>query len=416
MSGACSTLGCDDTFRTMGMLRCWLALAVAIGHTTTIFGFSWAPNLSGGRAVQMFYVISGFLITHILSGKYSADPHGRWIFYTNRAVKIFVPYLVVLAGTIILSLVAYVVTGNAASLSAFFAEAHNMRAGTWAYAVVSNLFLFGQDWGSFLTYQNGALGWNLHALEQPGAAIGMFSLNNPAWTLSIELSFYLVAPFLVRRHFLALVLSAFALQAIRYQAYHVGWFSYGTDNRFFPFELGLFLYGALLYWAKDLLRADVRLQAAIAFGCLALAIVLPDYFRDGYYQFYGLVGLLLPTLFGFSNRHKWDRWLGDFSYPIYVVHFPVAVLLAAFIAHWLPSSIGTNRAYPALALVLTCLISIAIDRYLVKPVDVWRQQRALGKRYEPLRASLVGSTANPGYARITASEDNIESPSPSRHG
>src|SRR5260370_3725740 len=162
-----------------------------------------------------------------------------------------------------------------------------MSLATWAYAVVSNLFLFGQDWGSFLTYQNGAVSWNLHALEQPGAAIGMFSLNNPAWTLAIELSFYLVAPFLVRRHFLMLALSAFALQAIRYHAYHIGWFSYGTDNRFFPFELGLFLYGALLYRANDLLRADVRLQAPIALTCLALAVVMPSYFRDGAFQFFG---------------------------------------------------------------------------------------------------------------------------------
>jgi peptidoglycan/LPS O-acetylase OafA/YrhL len=252
----------------MGMLRLWLALAVAIGHTNSIFGFSWRPDLSGGRAVQMFYVISGFLITLILSGKYSADLHGRWVFYTNRALKIFVPYLAVLAGTIILSLVAYVVTGNAAALGAFFAEAHNMSAGTWAYASVSNLFLFGQDWGSFLAYRGGELVWDLHALEQPRSA-AMFHINTPAWTLSIELSFYLVAPFLVRRHFLLLALSAFALHAIRYYAYHIGWFSYGTDNRFFPFELGLFLYGALLYRANDLLRADIRLQAPIAFGCLA---------------------------------------------------------------------------------------------------------------------------------------------------
>jgi peptidoglycan/LPS O-acetylase OafA/YrhL len=144
----------------MGMLRIWLALAVAIGHTTSIFGFSWQPPLLGGRAVQMFYVISGFLITLILSGKYSADARGRWIFYTNRALKIFVPYFAVLAGTIVLSLIAYAVTGKAASLAAFFVEAHNMSVGTWSYALVSNLFLFGQDWGSFLTYQNGTLSWN----------------------------------------------------------------------------------------------------------------------------------------------------------------------------------------------------------------------------------------------------------------
>lgn len=360
----------------MGMLRFWLALAVAIGHINSFFGFSWEPNLPGGRAVQMFYVISGFLISHILSGKYSADARGTWIFYSNRVLKIFVPYLAVLAGTIVLSLVAYASTGNAVSLSTFFAEARNMTAGTWAYAILSNLFLFGQDWGSFLTYQDGSLSWNLHALEQPDTYAGIFSLNVPAWTLAVELSFYLVAPLLVRRHFLVLAVLAFAIQAIRYHAYHIGWFSYGTDNRFFPFELGLFMYGAALYRAKDLLRAVVRSQAALALGALALAVFLPDYFRDGYYQFCGLVGLLLPTLFDFSNRHKWDRWLGDLSYPIYVVHLPLAVLLATFLPHKSLSAIGHNVVYPIMALALTLVIAIAIDRYLVKPVDVLRQRRA----------------------------------------
>src|ERR1700738_3213240 len=177
----------------------------------------------------------------------------------------------------------------------------------------------------------------------------MFHIVTPAWTLSIELSFYLIAPFVVRRHFLLLPLPAFALQAIRYYAYHIGWFSYGTDNRFFPFELGLFLYGAVLYRANDMLRADVRLQAPIALACLALAVVMPSSFRAGYYQFDGLVGLRPPTLFAFSSRHKWDRWLGDFSYPIYVVHYPVAILVATFVSHWSPASVGTNRAYPVLA-------------------------------------------------------------------
>jgi peptidoglycan/LPS O-acetylase OafA/YrhL len=88
MAVACSALCYGDTIYEMGMLRFWLALAVAIGHTTSIFGFSWQPPLLGGRAVQMFYVISGFLITLILSGKYSTDARGRWVFYTNRALKI----------------------------------------------------------------------------------------------------------------------------------------------------------------------------------------------------------------------------------------------------------------------------------------------------------------------------------------
>jgi hypothetical protein len=36
----------------------------------------------------MFYVISGFLIRLILSGKYSADLHGRWVFYSTFLISI----------------------------------------------------------------------------------------------------------------------------------------------------------------------------------------------------------------------------------------------------------------------------------------------------------------------------------------
>jgi hypothetical protein len=38
-----------------------------------------------------FYLISGFLMAMILNGKYADTPHGNWLFYTNRAVKIFAP-------------------------------------------------------------------------------------------------------------------------------------------------------------------------------------------------------------------------------------------------------------------------------------------------------------------------------------
>jgi peptidoglycan/LPS O-acetylase OafA/YrhL len=72
----------------------------------------WArsiPNifLAGGEAVQMFYMVSGFLIALILRGKYAASANRNWIFYSNRAAKIFVPYLTLLAATVLLSAMRY---------------------------------------------------------------------------------------------------------------------------------------------------------------------------------------------------------------------------------------------------------------------------------------------------------------------
>jgi peptidoglycan/LPS O-acetylase OafA/YrhL len=75
----------------VGSLRLMLAFAVAGGHALGAFNF---PNiyLAGGEAVQIFYMISGFLIALILRGKYADSANGNWIFYSNRAAKIFVPY------------------------------------------------------------------------------------------------------------------------------------------------------------------------------------------------------------------------------------------------------------------------------------------------------------------------------------
>ena len=74
----------------MGTFRFLLAMSVTLGH----FGTVWGYHIMNGRmAVQCFFMISGFLISLVLSQKY--DPgtaDGRALFYTNRALRFFVPY------------------------------------------------------------------------------------------------------------------------------------------------------------------------------------------------------------------------------------------------------------------------------------------------------------------------------------
>src|SRR5262245_65499244 len=49
--------------------------------------------MNGRMAVQCFYMISGFLISLVLSHKYDpSTADGRRLFYSNRALRIFVPY------------------------------------------------------------------------------------------------------------------------------------------------------------------------------------------------------------------------------------------------------------------------------------------------------------------------------------
>jgi peptidoglycan/LPS O-acetylase OafA/YrhL len=140
-----------------------LALSVAGGHIAGMFGFGASWIMPGSRAVQIFYIISGFLMALILNGKYADTPRGNWIFYTNRAVKIYVPYLAILAATLAVCLISKVISGNSLLLSVWFSEAGNMSISTWAFALLTNVFIIGQEWGYLLIYRAGSLFYDLQA-------------------------------------------------------------------------------------------------------------------------------------------------------------------------------------------------------------------------------------------------------------
>src|SRR5262249_1684443 len=155
---------------------------------------------------------------------------------SNRAVKIYVPYLAILAVTVFVWIVIYSATGKAGPLAIFSSP---MSVGAWLYAVTTNILLIGMEWGSMLIERGGDLSFSAFAIENPPNAI-QYSILVPAWTLSLELMFYLIAPFILRRHFLVVAALALASYFLRFWAYGHGFRSIATEYRFFPFELSLF--------------------------------------------------------------------------------------------------------------------------------------------------------------------------------
>jgi peptidoglycan/LPS O-acetylase OafA/YrhL len=380
----------------VGSLRFLLAFAVAGGHALGSFNF---PNiyLYGGEAVQIFYMISGFLIALILRGKYADTANGNWIFYSNRAVKIFVPYLTVLGATVALSALFYVLTGNAVSLNSFAQEGSTMSIATWLFALFTNLFILGQEWAFLLIYRSGQLFFSLQALDQPPIA-SQFTIIAPAWTLSIELAFYAIAPFILRRKLVVIAAVAFASCWFRFEAYGRGYYSAATDCRFFPFELSLFLFGSLSYFLYDFLNRRNLLHPTLSpclTGVLAALVALhPRWVDIKPYQFYVLVALLLPSLFDFTTRHKWDRWMGDLSYPLYLVHWPI--LMFGFVISELPymNDLGRSHIYPYALIAIAVITSIAINHLIVEPIDSWRQARVRKSATQAIDTD-VAPTAQP---------------------
>ena len=99
-----------------------------------------------------------------------------------------------------------------------------------------------------------------------------------------------------------------------------------------------------------------------------------------------MIGLLLPSLFDFSRRHRWDHALGDISFPLYLVHFPVGAFVGAIAEGFVSALVSVVASIGA---------AIILDRYVVVPIDRWRQSRALkmqneGQKRAPDMAVQVG--------------------------
>src|SRR5258705_9507951 len=78
----------------MGLMRFLLAMAVVVGHMASSMDTAYAL-IPGTLAVEVFFSISGFYMSLILTGKY----HDRTTFYVNRFLRLYPVYLIVSVAT-----------------------------------------------------------------------------------------------------------------------------------------------------------------------------------------------------------------------------------------------------------------------------------------------------------------------------
>jgi peptidoglycan/LPS O-acetylase OafA/YrhL len=100
-----------------------------------------------------------------------------------------------------------------------------------------------------------------------------------------------------------------------------------------------------------------------------------------------LVVAALPALFELSRRFRWDSWLGELSYPIYLAHLSVL----SFGQIVTTAVIGPIEDHNLLALgmaVATVLICIAYVHWIDAPFERWRQARATRSDQERAPALL----------------------------
>lgn len=153
-----------------------LAIALVIGCHYRAFATSlggW-PEL-GWLGVDVFFVLSGYLITSILLGLKNAErPFAR--FYSRRCIRILPP----LALALLAIAIACAMTGD----RSFFTLRSLVRNGLFLQAVSSPRFLLHPHLPSFRAVALSA--------NAPGISGPLSDAAGPLWSLSIEEYFYLL--------------------------------------------------------------------------------------------------------------------------------------------------------------------------------------------------------------------------------
>lgn len=364
-------------------LRGVLALWVAIGHIFCWCGLHYCPftlpRLAGwvvwrgwiqlsfsGGAVDTFIILSGFAISCLLHSR----PQTYRQFIIGRFFRICPVYLLCLAAgfvTIYLmpSLLAAMNWRNMDYINYYIKPVlAAAQAQPVAHLLAHLSMLFGAIPETILPHAES-------------------TLLAPAWSISLEWQYYLLAPFLAWfacRPAGLLVLGLVSCGEVVYSHY---W-----GSAFLPEKLPLFLIGIgsyHLYANADQLK-DLRLRPHIFAGALIAVLIL---------QWHWLALLIWVIVFGAvladqtrpgEECLRWPRrallhpvlqFVGKLSYPLYLVHWPVIIGLMAGLIAWRPGlSSGTALAFmlgggvPVILLVAWLLHS-AVEKPLMR----------LGKRF-----------------------------------
>lgn len=330
----------------------------------------------GDVAVEAFFIISGFYMNLILSEKYFKTRKYYTLFITNRFLRIYPIYYSVL----ILSLIYFLIVGfkstDFRSLQVYIDNWKNLKLGTKIYFGVTNLSLFGQDSALFMTTTNtGTLQFTKNSFSA-NLPLFRFMIVPQAWTLSLELMFYIICPLFIRMKVKYIIILIIILITIKLIAIHQGLTYDPWKYRFFPFELVFFLTGIVSYHLyKEL--SKFKITSLVFRFILGYILFLTLFFKNLPYQpFLGLfylvsIALTIPFLFIYTKNSKLDRIIGEFSYPFYISHILVLNITDIILKKLQISNVYNSET----AFVLTTILSIFLIKSIGEKIESYRSNR-----------------------------------------
>lgn len=328
-------------------LRAVAVVAVIIFH----FNPNWLPG--GFVGVDVFFVISGYLMTAIIFRGMEEGGFSTFRFYAARARRIF-PALAALCAVLVVFGFFFVIPKDYDLLA---------KHASHSLLFISNFTYFNES-GYFDTSSHEK--WLLHT-----------------WSLATEWQFYMIYPLLVVAAYklagrnaaklMVAVLTVLSFAASLYSSYHwpVGAFY------LFPARAWEMLIGGIAFLWPLKARDSTRLVIAYAGW---VTIITACLFINDTYVWPGSLALI-PVLGTYAvlqansrdwlfSRNPMTQWIGTCSYSLYLWHWPI-IVGGAYL-----------QIIPSIPAMLGLLIVCSVTSYYL-----------LEKRRISLPAALTASTA-----------------------
>jgi peptidoglycan/LPS O-acetylase OafA/YrhL len=352
---------------------------IAILLVICCHNFNFVPFLNfGWVGVDLFFVLSGFLITDILLQTRETKnflPN----FYIRRALRIFPLFYIML-------LLFFVIVPFIAQFHEQYKYYHDNQEMTW-FHLINWLYIF---------------------QERPNHNL----LLNHFWSLSLEEQFYFIWPFLILlfKNLRWLSRAIIFILVICIASRIISWSYWGGNYTGFCFHNmtrldGLCIGSLIAIWRfQDIrtLRKKFFRFFVTVLGIHLIALLLAKTFFPGlpHFVFFGYTSIC--AIFGaivfhaisksaaatkFLLENKLLKYFGKISYGLYVFHWPVFIFFKLFVLNKLTTR-GINYTYAEFivatsAFVMATLLSILSYTYFEKRIlalkDVMTEQGFFGR-------------------------------------
>ena len=362
-------------------LRGAAAFMVVWYHVFEGYAFASGGNIEnfnhGHLGVDFFFMLSGFVISYAYDDRWKQQGNrGMTLgdFFKRRLIRL---HPMILLGAII-GFITYLIQGGVK---------WDGTTVPFHYAMIALLLAM------FLVPAYPGACYDVRGNGE------MYPLNGPSWSLFFEYIGNVLYAIIIRRMnnrslgtltallaiawiwFVALDVSGYNMVGIGWTIDYVNFFG-GLLRMLFPFSVGMLL-------ARNFRPVKVKGIFWISIAVLFVLFSMPYIPKSGCFSINGIYELLcitfaFPAIVWLAASGATDdafsgrlcRFLGDISYPLYIVHYPVMYLFYAWLIDNRLYTLGETWTAVVLVLAVNVTLAYAALKLYDEPVRRW-----LSKKY-----------------------------------